>query len=110
MPAPGRQQQQQQQKLLNIIERLLSYGARDNNHGDDDDDDDADGWSRDTLMIPAQSGWRHVVMQDADDAVDKRSWSWHARGDRPLKRGPGMCINSCLTGGMSFVRCKSMCH
>jgi hypothetical protein len=26
------------------------------------------------------------------------------------KRGPGVCINSCLTGGMTFVRCKSMCH
>ena len=26
------------------------------------------------------------------------------------KRGPGMCINNCLTGGMTFVRCKSMCH
>ena len=28
----------------------------------------------------------------------------------PVKRGPGGCINSCLGGGMSFVRCKSMCH
>ena len=27
-----------------------------------------------------------------------------------MKRGPGVCINSCLTGGMTFVRCKSMCH
>ena len=30
---------------------------------------------------------------------------------RESKRGPGGCINKCLTSsGMSFVRCKSMCH
>ncbi|KAK2149909.1 hypothetical protein LSH36_432g02037 [Paralvinella palmiformis] len=29
---------------------------------------------------------------------------------RTRKRGPTSCINNCLTGGMSFVRCKSMCH
>ncbi len=30
---------------------------------------------------------------------------------RESKRGPGGCINKCLSGsGMSFVRCKSMCH
>lgn len=32
------------------------------------------------------------------------------RGTGAAKRGPGVCINSCLTGGMTFVRCKSMCH
>ena len=26
------------------------------------------------------------------------------------KRGPSVCINSCLSGGQTFVRCKSMCH
>jgi hypothetical protein len=26
------------------------------------------------------------------------------------KRGPSTCINSCLGGGQTFVRCKSMCH
>jgi len=26
------------------------------------------------------------------------------------KRGTGACINTCLAGGMSFVRCKSMCN
>jgi len=27
-----------------------------------------------------------------------------------MKRGTGACINNCLAGGMSFVRCKSMCN
>jgi len=100
---------QQQQKLLNIIAHLLSYGTRSNEDDDnDDDDDDVDyGWSSndELITVPHQlsSGWDGVGENNA------RKRSWLHRG-RALKRGPGSCINSCLTGGMSFVRCKSMCH
>jgi len=91
---------------LNIIERLLSHATNDN----DNDDDYSDDWSNDPLTAVADEqlspGWRRVPSAAAEE-VDKRSWR---RGSRTLKRGPGSCINSCLTGGMSFVRCKSMCH
>ena len=96
------QQQQPQRELLNIIEQLLSDGTRNDDHDDY-------GWSDDALItVPDQlsSGWRRMV---ADEAKDARKRSW-LRRNRTLKRGPGSCINSCLTGGMSFVRCKSMCH
>jgi len=116
-PSPAAGRLQQQQKLLNIIERLLSsYGTTSANQeqeekADDDDDDDDYEWANDAVVaLPEQlsSRWRQVVVDDGVD-VAKRLWST-ARRNRPLKRGPGMCINSCLTGGMSFVRCKSMCH
>jgi len=106
-PAAGSMQQQQQQKLLDIVERLLSYGTR--NDDDVDDDDYGYGWSNDALItVPRQlsSRWSHLAAEEEKDAR-KRSW---LRRNRTLKRGPGSCINSCLSGGMSFVRCKSMCH
>ena len=107
LPSAGRlQQQQQQHKLLNIIELLLSRRTSDDYSDDDDDDYE---WSSDAAVaVPEQlaARWRHVVVDDTDD-INKRSW---LRKHSALKRGPGTCINSCLTGGMSFVRCKSMCH
>ena len=99
LPAPGRQQQL---KLLDIIERLLSYGT-----GGEEYEMTAD----DSLTAEPEhllSEWRQMFMDDGAD-VNKRSWQRVSRS-RPMKRGPGMCINSCLSGGMSFVRCKSMCH
>lgn len=107
--AAGRQQQEQQQrKLLDIIERLLSYTYGTSNNDDDDDYD----WASDdaVITVPEQqlsSEWRQMF-DDGGDVI-KRSRPLPRRY-RQLKRGPGMCINSCLTGGMSFVRCKSMCH
>jgi len=107
LPAAGRlQQQQQQHRLLNIIERLLSHNDNDNDHYDE--------WLNDAVMtVPEQQqqlapGWRQLVVDDRS-GVSKRYWLRRNRS-RTLKRGPGSCINSCLTGGMSFVRCKSMCH
>jgi len=102
--AAGRQQQQQR-KLLNIIERLLmyTYGASDD---DDDDDDKEYEWADEAVItVPEEhlssSDWRQMLADDGAGVI---------RRSRQLKRGPGMCINSCLSGGMSFVRCKSMCH
>ena len=108
LPAGGRlQQQQEQHKLLDIIERLLSHTTY-----NDDNNDRYDEWLSDVVMsIPEQQlspGWRQLVADDRN-GVSKRSWLRRNRS-RTLKRGPGSCINSCLTGGMSFVRCKSMCH
>ena len=106
LPAAGRLQQQQQHRLLNIIERLLSHNDNDNDHYDE--------WLNDAVMtVPEQQqqlapGWRQLVVDDRS-GVSKRYWLRRNRS-RTLKRGPGSCINSCLTGGMSFVRCKSMCH
>lgn len=105
LPAAGRQQQQQR-KLLDIIERLLSYTYGTSNNDDDDDDYE---WADDAVItVPEQlsSEWRQML----DDGGDVIKRSRPLRRYRQLKRGPGMCINSCLTGGMSFVRCKSMCH
>jgi len=104
LPAGGRLQLQQH-RLLNIIERLLSHN--------DDNSDHYDEWLNDALMaVPEQQqlspGWRQLVADDRS-GVSKRYWLRRNRS-RTLKRGPGSCINSCLTGGMSFVRCKSMCH
>lgn len=102
-PATDRKQHQQQQhRLLDIIERLLL-----SLHGTNNDDYE---WPDDAVItVPKQqlsSGWRQVDVDRGD--VNKRPWLSRLR--RTLKRGPGMCINNCLTGGMSFVRCKSMCH
>jgi hypothetical protein len=43
-------------------------------------------------------------------AVSASPWNRPRTSRMTSKRGPGLCINSCLTGGMTFVRCKSMCH
>lgn len=51
---------------------------------------------------------------DNEDDDDVQAIRGQNRGDvssaRMSKRGPGTCINSCMTGGMSFIRCKSMCN
>lgn len=102
-PAAGRpHQQQQQRKLLNIIERLLTY-----TYGTSNEDDDKEyEWADEAVIsVPEEhlssSEWRQMLADDGAGVI---------RRSRPMKRGPGMCINSCLSGGMSFVRCKSMCH
>lgn len=53
---------------------------------------------------------RLLVPKVSRDQSDDRYRSDTLWLHQSVKRGPGDCINSCLLGGMAFVRCKSMCH
>ena len=59
-----------------------------------------------TSYTPPSSSEPESPLEGAFDRIRRRG-GMH----RGWKRGPGSCINSCLTGNsMSFIRCKSMCH
>jgi hypothetical protein len=97
----GRQQQQQQSETG--FDYGPQSGAASLIGADITPSDDGTGSVVDGGIAP----WSQVL--EPMNAGDGRS-ALGRRQRGTAKRGPGVCINSCLTGGMTFVRCKSMCH